>query len=109
MPASQAHLGVRTARLLRTFSCAVALLLAACDGEGEASPPDGAAPLSIQTDLCNGRCESNEVCLPDEGGGHSCALICANQLHCWSGCCLRVQELDTNVCRPSSLCYGPGR
>jgi hypothetical protein len=97
----QTHLGA--------LSCALALLLAACDGSGELSPPD-AAPKSIQsTDACNGRCDSNELCLPTEGGGHACELICANQLHCWSLCCLPVEGIDNNVCRPSNLCYGPGR
>jgi hypothetical protein len=108
----QTHLGARHSRalfLLRALSCALALLVAACNGDADAASPPDAAPNATKSDPCNGRCESNELCLRDEEGVYACALMCANQLHCWSLCCLPVQGTTDNVCRPSSLCYGPGR
>lgn len=35
-----------------------------------------------------------------------CARVCANQFHCWSGCCLPYGDAGANVCRDEALCYG---
>jgi hypothetical protein len=84
---------------------ASALLLAACaDGEG-VSPRD-AAP-EVASDPCGDRCNSAQLCVQDTEGVYACAMICANQLHCWSGCCLSLEATGYNVCRPTSYCFGP--
>jgi hypothetical protein len=87
------------------------LSLAACpDAEEDAPPaaPDaGASAAPDGGDHCGGRCSTTELCVADDEGVYACALICANQLHCWTGCCLRVEGLGYNVCRPSNACFGP--
>ncbi len=76
--------------------------LLAC-GSSTDDPSDALAPL------CNGiLCDSNEICVAEEGEpASSCHLICANQLHCWSGCCLPSGVRNYNVCKATELCYGP--
>ena len=65
------------------------------------SSPDAGPTVA---DACGGKCTEVELCVPDNDGVYGCARICANQLHCWSGCCLPVGN-DYNVCRPTNYCY----
>lgn len=52
---------------------------------------------------CGGTCDVAERCV--EG---VCRRICANQLHCWSGCCLPEPRTGDaavyNVCMPEEAC-----
>jgi hypothetical protein len=77
-------------------------VLAGCgDGGAGHEPPEPAAKL----DPCGGLCTEVELCVPDRDGNHGCARICANQLRCWSGCCLPLGETGYNVCRPTNYCF----
>jgi hypothetical protein len=58
-------------------------------------------------DPCGGKCDNVQLCVQDAEGVYGCAMICANQLRCWSGCCLALEGTGYNVCRPSSYCFGP--
>lgn len=80
----------------------VCLLLAAC---GEEEPAIAARSNTTKVDPCDGRCSEVELCAPDTEGQHACARICANQLRCWSGCCLPLGDTGYNVCRPTDYCF----
>ena len=57
-------------------------------------------------DQCGGLCTEVELCVADKEGNFGCARICANQLRCWSGCCLALEDdSGYNVCRPTNYCY----
>jgi hypothetical protein len=56
-------------------------------------------------DRCGGTCSEAQLCVPDAQGAYACAMICANQFHCWSGCCLAFGDSGYNVCRPNSACF----
>jgi hypothetical protein len=78
--------------------------IAACTGDalvGDDAPP--AAPVNL--DPCAGRCNEAELCVADATEQYGCARICANQLHCWSGCCLPLDDTGYNVCRPTGACF----
>jgi hypothetical protein len=93
----------------RVLVAALALLLVGCDGT-DLTPPAGDAGQStpvVAKDPCGGKCNTIELCVPDAEGVYGCSQICANQLRCWSGCCLPVEGIGYNVCRPSSYCFGP--
>jgi hypothetical protein len=90
---------------------ALALLLCGCrlDVSGTA-PLDGGADADP--------CSASEILIQDDAGATVCAQICANQLHCWSGCCLPAVvpvadpaggETDAGpglmVCMPESVCF----
>ena len=62
------------------------------------------SPASTQ-DACGGLCTEVELCVKDNEGRYGCARLCANQLRCWSGCCLPVADTPYNVCRPTNYCY----
>jgi|SRR3954447_15639973 hypothetical protein len=82
------------------------LLLAACGGEGAVEPPPPPkVPESVKADRCQGRCSETQLCVQDRGGEYGCAMICANQFHCWSGCCLAFGDSGYNVCRPNDYCF----
>jgi hypothetical protein len=86
----------------------VLLVAGACDGEAPATTtPD--AGTARPADLCGGMCTEVELCVADKEGKYGCARICANQLRCWSGCCLPLEDSSGypgyNVCRPSNWCY----
>jgi hypothetical protein len=84
------------------------LLLFASACEGESAPSPDAAPARAR-DACGGLCTEVELCVADKEGKFGCARICANQLRCWSGCCLPLDDSSGhpgyNVCRPSNWCY----
>jgi hypothetical protein len=89
-------------RPLRIGLILVAALLVGCgDGDG-ADFPETAMKAP---DLCGGRCSEIELCTPDQDGEHACAQICANQLRCWSGCCLPVADTKLSVCRSADACF----
>jgi hypothetical protein len=88
---------------LACLALALALLALGCDGGDAAEPPPPSAVRAA--DACLGRCSEVELCVSDQQGQPTCARICANQLRCWSGCCLRVPGTDYNVCRPSNACF----
>jgi hypothetical protein len=77
-------------------------VLAACDGDGAESHPP--APVA-KIDPCGGVCSEAELCVQDRDGRFACARICANQLRCWSGCCLPLGDSGYNVCRPTNYCF----
>jgi hypothetical protein len=83
----------------------IALVLASCAGDG-AEPPL-APPPPDALDQCGGACSNVELCAPDSNGVFACARICANQFHCWSGCCLRNGTSGYNVCRATEECFAP--
>jgi hypothetical protein len=91
----------------RALVTLVLLVAGACDAEGPPSAPD-AAPAR-PADVCGGLCTEVELCVADNDGKFGCARICANQLRCWSGCCLPLEastgHAGYNVCRPSNWCY----
>jgi hypothetical protein len=87
-------------RLRLARAVAVLALLLGCDGEPE-TPFVPKLP-----DPCAGQCSEVELCARNEDGTHACAPICANQLHCWSGCCVPLEGTAYNICRPSNICYG---
>jgi hypothetical protein len=65
-------------------------------------------PQSMEPpDPCQGRCSEVQLCVQDTEGHYDCAMICANQFHCWSGCCLPVGGTGYNVCRPTNYCFAP--
>jgi hypothetical protein len=93
-------------RLARACATFVLLFLTACD-EAEtvdAPAPDGGGMIA-KLDRCAGACAVEELCVEDRDGKYGCARICANQLRCWSGCCLPLGDTGYNVCRPNNYCY----
>jgi hypothetical protein len=94
------------ARPCRWLAAVALLALTACavdDPEAPAQPP---AP-DAGTDRCGGKCSNVELCQADEQGTFGCARICANQFHCWSGCCLPAGDTGYNVCRATEICFPP--
>jgi hypothetical protein len=90
-------------RLWRPLCLAVVMALTACaDGPDEPAVPavDAGAP-----DPCGGTCSNVQLCVKDEEGAPICANICANQFHCWTGCCRPVDDTGYNVCRPTNVCF----
>jgi len=75
----------------------------ACFGGDE--PFDEPPGPSAERDPCGGRCDVTELCVEGAPGIHECARLCANQLRCWSGCCLPLGDTGYNVCRPRDLCF----
>jgi hypothetical protein len=87
----------------RAFTTLLVLLFTGC-AEGEPMvPPDSATAATV--DACGGRCTEVELCVQDRESQWGCARICANQLRCWSGCCLPLGDTGYNVCRPTNYCY----
>jgi hypothetical protein len=78
----------------------LAVLLLGCGGDGTDSPE----PAMKAPDPCGGRCSEVELCTTD-GDEPLCARICANQLRCWTGCCLPLADTEYNVCRPARACF----
>jgi hypothetical protein len=90
---------------VRRVLCSLVLgLLAAC-GEGDGGPGTPDARRAQVTDPCGGICTEVELCAKDSQGTYGCARICANQLRCWSGCCLPLDDTGYNVCRPTNHCF----
>jgi hypothetical protein len=87
---------------LRMVLVGLALAAGSCGSPDDEAPP--AAP-NVERDPCGNRCSNVELCVKDAAGGYGCALICANQLRCWSNCCVRVDDSDYKVCRPRDVCY----
>jgi hypothetical protein len=83
----------------------VALALLSGCAEDVAIPAPDASPDAV--DQCGNRCTSDQLCVQDAEGQYSCALICYNQLHCWSGCCVPLDGTPYNVCRPTNVCFPP--
>lgn len=79
----------------------LALLLAGC-------PDFAAGPRITPIVPCGASCAPDEACAaaPEADGGFECMHVCANQLHCWSGCCLRTGDAGAATCRPAQACYG---
>ena len=78
------------------------MALTSCsDGPGDPPPPP---PMEV-LDPCGGRCTNVQLCVMDDKGVPGCAMICANQFHCWSGCCLAAGDTGYNVCRPRTDCF----
>jgi hypothetical protein len=90
--------------VLQALLSVFALLFFASCGEGEMSTATDAGHAMV-LDHCNGRCTEVELCVQDNESNHVCARICANQLRCWSGCCLPLGDTGYNVCRPTNYCY----
>jgi hypothetical protein len=84
------------------------LILVAAFAALLACEPESGAPVlpGPPLDPCGGRCSEIELCAKNDDGSYGCATICANQLHCWSGCCIHLDGTNYNVCRPSNICYG---
>ena len=96
----------RGRRLVQALLSVFAMLFFASCGEGEmmmTMPPDGGIVAVL--DPCGGRCTEVELCVQDKESNPVCARICANQLRCWSGCCLPLGDTGYNVCRPTNYCY----
>ena len=92
----------RSVRLLpRPLAVLGLLMLCPCTGELADSESD----QTSQVDACRGMCSEVELCASDKSGGFGCARFCANQLHCWSGCCLPLERTGYNVCRPTRDCF----
>jgi hypothetical protein len=91
-------------RRLRRFLVAMTLVTACSSGEAIPAP-DGGSPDAI--DRCGNRCTSDQLCVEAAEGEYTCAQICFNQLHCWSGCCVPLDGSPYNVCRPSTVCFPP--
>jgi hypothetical protein len=79
--------------------------LAGCSEEVAIPATSDASPDAV--DQCGNRCTSDQLCVADSEGQYSCALICYNQLHCWSGCCVPLDGSPYNVCRPTNVCFPP--
>jgi hypothetical protein len=98
-----------TVRLWRPLCLAVLMALTACS-EGPDDPivpaPDAGTTL-VALDPCGGTCSNVQLCVKGEDGAPICANICANQFHCWTGCCRPLDDSGYNVCRPSNVCF-PG-
>jgi hypothetical protein len=95
----------RWRRHLRALLSVMALLFfASCDGTEPPVTSDGGHVAVL--DPCSGKCTEVERCVADKEGLFACARICANQLRCYSSCCLPVDDgSGYNVCRPSNWCY----
>jgi hypothetical protein len=91
------------ARALAHIALVLALVLLASCADG----PELPAPGQDALDQCGGQCSNVQLCVQDAEGVFGCAMICANQFHCWSGCCQRLENTGYNVCRPTNVCYGP--
>jgi|1185.fasta_scaffold1854234_1 hypothetical protein len=91
---------------LRFAVLLVALVAAACSGGETMGIPDGGGVDAVP-DPCAGRCSEVELCVQGSEGEYECAMICANQLHCWSGCCVPAEGQPYTVCRPANICFGP--
>ncbi len=90
---------------LRALLSVLALLFfASCEGDATLLTADGGGHTAV-LDPCAGKCTEVELCVQDKDGVYGCARICANQLRCWSGCCLAVGDTGYNVCRPTNYCY----
>jgi hypothetical protein len=86
----------------------LAFLVASCGEEpADPPPPPMHAPevTAPNPDSCGGSCSEVELCVQDAEGKYGCARICANQFHCWSGCCLALGSTGYNVCRPNDYCF----
>src|SRR5262245_22947915 len=94
-------------RVVRTLAAvaALALVLVGCSEESALPPEPDAGADTAPPDPCGGRCTSAQLCVQGSEGEYSCAMICFNQLHCWSGCCLPLDGTAYNVCRPSNACF----
>jgi len=104
VPVRHHRLVERWRRLLRGLVSGFALLFfASCDEGNMVMAPD--AGHAAVLDPCGGRCTEVELCVPDKESNFACARICANQLRCWSGCCLPLGDTGYNVCRPTNYCY----
>ena len=92
-------------RLANALSTLLLLLLTSCaEGEPKEEKTD-AGGSTANIDRCGGACTEVELCVEDKEGKYGCARICANQLRCWSGCCLPLEETGYNVCRPNNYCF----
>jgi hypothetical protein len=80
-------------------------LLSGCAEDVAIPGPDASPPDAV--DPCGNRCTSDQLCVQDSEGQYGCALICYNQLHCWSGCCVPLDGTPYNVCRPTNVCFPP--
>lgn len=83
----------------------ISLLVPGSCSDDEALVPEPVSGQKAELDPCNGRCTEVELCAPEGEGEVACARICANQLHCWSGCCLPLGDSGYNVCRPTERCF----
>jgi hypothetical protein len=90
--------------LIHAFSTLLLLVLTAC-AEGEPMERVDAGGTTAKVDHCGGACTEVELCVEDKEGKYGCARICANQLRCWSGCCLPLGDTGYNVCRPNNYCF----
>jgi hypothetical protein len=81
--------------------------LTACATDDAEAPPAPSPDAGAATDRCGGKCSNVELCVADEKGDFGCARICANQFHCWSGCCLPAGDTGYNVCRATEICFPP--
>ena len=95
----------RGRRLWQAWLSVLALLFFASCGEGETMTMAPDAAIAAVLDPCGGRCTEVELCVQDKEMNYGCARICANQLRCWSSCCLPLADTGYNVCRPSNYCY----
>jgi hypothetical protein len=93
----------RTARSLAA-AAALALALAGCAEEAPITAADAGAD-TLPPDPCGGKCDSAQLCVQGSEGEYGCAMICFNQLHCWSGCCVPLDGTPYNVCRPTNVCF----
>jgi predicted small lipoprotein YifL len=84
---------------------ALVLTLASLGACGEDEPLPLAPAAVVSADQCGGRCTEVELCAQDAQGQYGCARICANQLRCWSGCCLPLGDTGYRVCRPTNYCF----
>jgi hypothetical protein len=88
---------------------ALALFLAGCgedQGMNPKPPPLHTTEVTARDPgPCGGTCSEAELCVRDAAGKYGCARICANQFHCWSGCCLALKDTGYNVCRPNEYCF----
>jgi hypothetical protein len=94
-----------TVRLWRIGCVALVMALAACAEAPDDAAPVPPEPIKAELDACGGQCTDLQLCVADEAGKPLCANLCANQFHCWSGCCRPEGDTGYNVCRPTNVCF----